>query len=144
MSLHCFVGWLVSFDRLFPYRCNYIQHFHPPPLITLFCPLSILSHLHHTLSHITHHRELYMGRLHRMDLSLPIARDKAQQVSWTTIHRVCGEISVSRSIGDPDYKRFTPGALVSSPFSWPATHDQVSWLSVCKYNMECCFSWMNR
>ena len=71
------------------------------------------------------HRELYMYRLHRMDLSDPLVRDKANQISWVTINRVCGEISVSRSIGDPDYKRFVPGSLVNSPFNWPDQHDQI-------------------
>lgn len=66
-----------------------------------------------------------MYRLHRMDLSDPDVRDKANQISWVTINRVCGEISVSRSIGDPDYKRFVPGEVVSSPFNWPAQHNQV-------------------
>jgi hypothetical protein len=67
-----------------------------------------------------------MYRLHRMDLSDPDVRDKANQISWVTINRVCGEISVSRSIGDPDYKRFTPGEVVNSPFNWPEKHNQVS------------------
>jgi len=64
--------------------------------------------------------------MHRMDLSDPLVRDKAKQVTtWATIHRVCGEISVSRSIGDPDYKRFTPGQPVNAFFSWPQNHNQV-------------------
>jgi len=75
---------------------------------------------------ITEEKELYMGRLHRMDLSDPVVRDKAQKVSWVTIHRVCGELSVSRSFGDPDYKRFTPGAIVDAYFLWPENHNQVS------------------
>ncbi len=64
--------------------------------------------------------------MHRMDLSDPLVRDKAKQVTtWSTINRVCGEISVSRSIGDPEYKRFTPGQPVSAFYSWPAGHAQV-------------------
>ena len=47
------------------------------------------------------------------------------KVSWVTIHRVCGEISVSRSIGDPDYKSFLPGVKVDAFFAWPDDHDQV-------------------
>ena len=74
---------------------------------------------------ITEEKELYMGRLHRMDLSDPLVRDKAQQVNWVTIHRVCGELAVSRSIGDPDYKGFTPGEKVDAYFNWPENHDQV-------------------
>ena len=67
-----------------------------------------------------------MARLHRMDFSEPIAREKAEQMTWTTIYRVCGEISVSRSIGDPDYKTFQPGIKKSDGFFiWPDGHDQV-------------------
>ena len=50
-----------------------------------------------------------------------------------TIHRVCGEISVSRSIGDPDYKSFTPGIKVDAFFAWPDDHDQVSYTAVIVY-----------
>jgi hypothetical protein len=46
-------------------------------------------------------------------------------VTWVTIHRVCGEIAVSRSIGDPDYKTFVPGEKVDAFFVWPDGHDQV-------------------
>jgi len=73
---------------------------------------------------ITEEKELYMGRLHRMDLSDPVVRDKAQKVSWVTIHRVCGELAVSRSIGDPDYKRFVPNEKVDALFNWPAGHKE--------------------
>ena len=46
-------------------------------------------------------RELYMGRLHRManHFDDPLVLERAQQVNWVTIHRVCGELAVSRSIG---------------------------------------------
>ena len=74
---------------------------------------------------ITEEKELYMARLHRMDLTDPVVRDKAQLVSWVTIYRVCGEISVSRSIGDPDYKSICPGNRVDAFFLWPEGHDQV-------------------
>ena len=73
---------------------------------------------------ITEEKELYMGRLHRMDLSDPVVRDKAQKVTWVVIHRVCGELAVSRSIGDPDYKRFTPHAKVDALFNWPDDHNE--------------------
>jgi hypothetical protein len=52
---------------------------------------------------ITEERELFIGRLHRMDLNDPLAVDRAQNMNWTIIHRVCGEISVSRSIGEIIY-----------------------------------------
>ncbi|KAJ1402316.1 phosphatase 2C-like domain-containing protein [Ochromonadaceae sp. CCMP2298] len=74
---------------------------------------------------VTEERELYMGRLHRMDLSDSRVAEKAAQVTWTTINRVCGEISVSRSLGDPDYKRFAPGQPVSALFCWPEGHPRV-------------------
>ena len=79
---------------------------------------------------ITEEKELYMARLHRMDLSDPVVRDKAQLVSWVTIYRVCGEISVSRSIGDPDYKTVQPGERVDAFFLWPDGHDQVLYCTV--------------
>ena len=77
-----------------------------------------------------------MARLHRMDLSDPVVRDKAQQVSWVTIHRVCGEISVSRSIGDPDYKSFIPGEKVDAFFIWPDGHDQVERSTVYEHSLS--------
>ncbi len=75
---------------------------------------------------ITEEKELLMGRLHRMDFNDPLAVDRAQNMSWTTIHRVCGEISVSRSIGDPDYKNLVPGMKQEDwYFRWPEGHSQV-------------------
>jgi serine/threonine protein phosphatase PrpC len=75
---------------------------------------------------VTEERELYLGRLHQMDLQDPAIRERAQEVTWVTIHRVCGELSVSRSIGDPDYKGFVPGAKADdSFFLWPQGHDQI-------------------
>uniref|UniRef100_A0A7S2REK4 PPM-type phosphatase domain-containing protein n=1 Tax=Rhizochromulina marina TaxID=1034831 RepID=A0A7S2REK4_9STRA len=54
---------------------------------------------------ITEERELFMGQLHRMDLKDPKIRSAAEEVvQWVTISRVCGELAVSRSIGDPDFK----------------------------------------
>lgn len=70
-------------------------------------------------------RELFLQRLHMMNLSDPEIRSKAEQLKWVTIHRICGEIAVSRSIGDPDYKNFIPGAKVTKYFDWPKDHDQV-------------------
>lgn len=74
---------------------------------------------------ITEEKELYMGRLHRMDLSDPLIVDKAKDVKWVTINRVCGEIAVSRSIGDPDYKGFMCDEPVKTFFSWPDNHNQM-------------------
>jgi serine/threonine protein phosphatase PrpC len=75
---------------------------------------------------ITEEKELYVGRLHMMDLTVPAIRNKAQEVNWVTIHRVCGELAISRSIGDPDYKNFVPGEKVQNYFAWPDGHDEVS------------------
>jgi len=59
---------------------------------------------------VTTERELFVGQLHRMDLADPsIARGVEKRVIWVTIYRVCGELSVSRSIGDPDFKGFGGG-----------------------------------
>jgi serine/threonine protein phosphatase PrpC len=76
---------------------------------------------------VTEEKELYMGRLHRMadHLDDPLVLSRAQQVNWVTIHRVCGELAVSRSIGDPDYKSFRPGSPVDAYFLWPDGHPQV-------------------
>ncbi len=71
-------------------------------------------------------RELYLSRLHQMDYSDPMAIDRAKNMNWVTIHRVCGELAVSRSIGDPDYKGFIPGAKVDAFFGWPPGHDEVN------------------
>lgn len=35
-------------------------------------------------------------------------------MQWVTINRVCGELSVSRSIGDPDFKGFTAAAAAAA------------------------------
>lgn len=74
---------------------------------------------------ITEEKELYYGRLHRMDLEDEYILEKANEIQWTYIHRVCGEISVSRSIGDIAYKGFIPGQVVADPFAWPSHHDQI-------------------
>jgi hypothetical protein len=36
-----------------------------------------------------------------MDLHDEYILERAGEIQWTYIHRVCGEISVSRSIGEP-------------------------------------------
>jgi serine/threonine protein phosphatase PrpC len=71
---------------------------------------------------ITEEKELYMGRLHLMDIADPLVRRLAEKISFVTIHRVCGDLAVTRSIGDPDYKRVVPGAPVSQWFPWPEQH----------------------
>lgn len=48
---------------------------------------------------VTEEKELYLDRLHRMDLSDPAIRERAKGLNWQTIHRVIGDIAVSRSIG---------------------------------------------
>ncbi|EWM23875.1 protein phosphatase 1e [Nannochloropsis gaditana] len=58
---------------------------------------------------VTEEMELFIGQLHRMDLADPsIAEAVDKKVAVNTIHRVCGNLSVSRSIGDPDFKGFSP------------------------------------
>lgn len=74
---------------------------------------------------ITEEKELYMGRLHRMDILNPLGRRLAENINFVTIHRVCGDLAVSRSIGDPDYKNIIPGQIVSNWFPWPDDHNQV-------------------
>lgn len=72
-----------------------------------------------------------------MDLADPLVMDKAQNMNWVTIHRVCGELAVSRSIGDPDYKSFVPGAKVEAYFSWPENHDQIFFADLVIPDPEC-------
>lgn len=69
-------------------------------------------------------RDLYLDRLHRMDLNNPAIRDRAKQLNWVTIHRVIGDIAVSRSIGDPDYKGFVAGRVVDECLAWPPGHSR--------------------
>jgi len=44
-------------------------------------------------------------------------------VQWTTIGRTCGELGVSRALGDPDFKGFGPNSHAAPPaelfFPWP-------------------------
>ena len=48
---------------------------------------------------ITEEKELYMGRLHRIYYDDPLAINKAKNMQWTTIYRLCGELALTRSIG---------------------------------------------
>lgn len=50
---------------------------------------------------------------------------QAEKLDWVMVHRICGEIAVSRSIGDPIYKNFNPGQVVEEYFCWPDGHDMV-------------------
>ncbi|OQS03452.1 phosphatase 1E [Thraustotheca clavata] len=51
-------------------------------------------------------KELHMSKLHQMDLNDPYIQQKAERVvQLIEIYRVNGELSVSRAIGDIDYKR---------------------------------------
>jgi serine/threonine protein phosphatase PrpC len=76
---------------------------------------------------ITEEKDLYMGRVHLMDLSDLSIRERAQeQVTWLTIRRVCGDLAVSRSIGDPDYKGFQAGVVVDDfLFNFPEDHPKM-------------------
>lgn len=87
---------------------------------------------------ITEEKELYLARLHIMDLSDPLVRDKASGVQFVLINRVCGELAVSRSIGDPAYKGFTPGAEVDDDFFfWPDDHNRIFYADPVIPNPEC-------
>ncbi len=74
---------------------------------------------------ITEEKELYIGRLHNMELSDPVVRAAAENVNWITIERVAGDLAVSRSIGDRDYKGFNSGAETPSFFNFPEGHSRV-------------------
>jgi serine/threonine protein phosphatase PrpC len=52
-------------------------------------------------------------------VGLRLDEDRSYEVS-----RVVGDLSVSRSIGDPDYKGFVPGEKVDLCLPWPKDHDQ--------------------
>lgn len=68
-----------------------------------------------------------MGRLHHMDLSDPDIYNEAKDLNWVDIYRVCGELAVSRSIGDKDYKGFVKGQEITEFYLWPENHDHVRW-----------------
>ena len=54
---------------------------------------------------VTKEKEMFLGRLQDMDLTDPFIRNYAEtKVGMVNIYRVNGDISVSRAIGDPDYK----------------------------------------
>ena len=69
-------------------------------------------------------RELYLSRLHDMDLQDPFIKSYAEQkVGMVSIHRVNGEISVSRAFGDPDYK--VGHGLETYGWNWPKDHNKI-------------------
>jgi serine/threonine protein phosphatase PrpC len=86
---------------------------------------------------VTTERELFLRQLKQMDLSDPLIRSTAtSHVKWTTISRLCGELSVSRAIGDTEFKGFKQedgqggerkGKEPVDPtlFSWPKGHSGV-------------------
>mmetsp|Transcript_12910 Transcript_12910/g.47810 ORF Transcript_12910/g.47810 Transcript_12910/m.47810 type:complete len:724 (-) Transcript_12910:267-2438(-) len=76
---------------------------------------------------VTTETDLFFGQLRRMDLRDPTIRDKAsQKCRVVTIYRVCGQLAVSRAIGDADFKNFTLDTPVPEPEVWqfPDGHPQ--------------------
>ncbi len=75
---------------------------------------------------MTEERELLIGKLHRMDLQQEDAyiHSQARTIDWVTIYRVCGDIAVSRSIGDIDYKGFSVPTSNELFLNWPPNHNQ--------------------
>ena len=78
---------------------------------------------------ITEEKELYVGKIHLMDLSDPEIRDRVKDRGpvWTCIYRVCGDLSVSRSIGDGSYKNLVPTEEYKDAwmFMWPDGHNKI-------------------
>ncbi|CAM9789834.1 unnamed protein product [Phaeothamnion confervicola] len=82
---------------------------------------------------VTRERELFLRQLRQMDLQDPnILRAAPEHVKWTTITRLCGELSVSRALGDRDFKGFTRRRVAQGTrgvppleaclFNWPREH----------------------
>jgi protein phosphatase 1L len=87
---------------------------------------------------ITEERELFMGRLHRMDLTDERVVEEARKVTWVTNYRVCGELAVSRSIGDPYYKAYTWGEVAENLYlAWPQGHTRIFHGDIVIPNPEC-------
>ena len=55
----------------------------------------------------------------------PIVHRLAEKINFVTINRLNGDLAVSRSIGDADYKNITPGEPVTLWFPWPDNHSQI-------------------
>lgn len=77
---------------------------------------------------ITTETDLCLGRLHNMDLDDPEISATAQdRVRLNEIHRVCGEVAVTRAIGDVDFKGWAGPAADSKPapfFQYPPGHSR--------------------
>lgn len=72
---------------------------------------------------ITEEKELFMGQLHRMDLEDPeISALVGEKVKWVTISRVCGELAVTRSLGDADFKDMLMKKKQDLFFAFPKDH----------------------
>ena len=85
---------------------------------------------------VTNERELLLKKLHTMDLSDPFIKSKAEKtVDWKVTSRLNGDLSVSRAIGDANFKVWMapwppPSVVAVRGASW---HDKarVGWMRVC-------------
>lgn len=69
---------------------------------------------------VTNERELLLKKLHTMDLSDPFIKSKAEKtVDWKVTSRLNGDLSVSRAIGDANFKG---AGKMDYPWSWPRDH----------------------
>ena len=76
---------------------------------------------------ITSETDLCVGRLHAMDLDDPEISEQAhERVRLNEIHRVCGEVAVTRAIGDVDFKGWGPSSKEKDRpepcFAYPEDH----------------------
>mmetsp|Transcript_8995 Transcript_8995/g.28066 ORF Transcript_8995/g.28066 Transcript_8995/m.28066 type:complete len:725 (-) Transcript_8995:21-2195(-) len=75
---------------------------------------------------VTSETDLCVGRLHSMDLEDPeISASASSRVRLNEIHRVCGEVAVSRALGDVDFKGWGAGNSDRRPepcFAYPEDH----------------------
>lgn len=71
---------------------------------------------------ITEDQELVLARLHHMKLEDPLAQEKLKKKNYLSIttHRVNGTLSVSRALGDPEYK----GNVGSPIWMYPEGHSR--------------------
>ena len=74
-----------------------------------------------------------LNRLRHMDLTDPFVAARVRQgasveggasgvARWVTISRVCGDLSVSRSLGDADFKGSARMAAAEGPRMWQRPH----------------------